>query len=54
MDDDNSNDSNNDIPLSQIDGVSMADAGSYQCQVMVSSEEEELKVEAAPPVVVSA
>ncbi|XP_045121004.1 lachesin-like [Portunus trituberculatus] len=37
----------------QIDGVSAADAGSYQCQVPVSPEEEELKVEAAPPVVVT-
>ncbi|KAK8376687.1 hypothetical protein O3P69_009949 [Scylla paramamosain] len=37
----------------QIDRVSAADAGSYQCQVPVSSEEEELKVEAAPPVVVT-
>lgn len=37
----------------KIKGVSAPDAGSYQCQVPVSSEEEELKVEAAPPVVVT-
>ncbi|KAK8726556.1 hypothetical protein OTU49_010308 [Cherax quadricarinatus] len=37
----------------KIREVSAADAGSYQCQVPVSSDEEELRVEAAPPVVVT-
>ncbi|XP_071546979.1 lachesin-like [Panulirus ornatus] len=37
----------------KIRQVSSADAGSYQCQVPVSADEEELRVEAAPPVVVT-
>ncbi|XP_047480548.1 basement membrane-specific heparan sulfate proteoglycan core protein-like [Penaeus chinensis] len=37
----------------QIREVSPEDAGSYQCQVPVNSAEEELRVEAAPPVVVT-
>ncbi|XP_042870448.1 uncharacterized protein LOC122252175 [Penaeus japonicus] len=37
----------------QIREVSAQDAGSYQCQVPVNSAEEELRVEAAPPVVVT-
>lgn len=37
----------------QIREVSAEDAGSYQCQVPVNSAEEDLRVEAAPPVVVT-
>lgn len=37
----------------KISPVSEGDAGSYQCQVPISTEEEELRVEAAPPVVVT-
>ncbi|XP_045583883.1 lachesin [Procambarus clarkii] len=41
------------IYVVKIREVSAADAGSYQCQVPVSDEEEELRVEAAPPVVIT-
>ncbi|XP_068232934.1 lachesin-like [Palaemon carinicauda] len=37
----------------EISSVSEDDAGSYQCQVPIITEEEELRVEAAPPVVVT-